>query len=75
MTCTDKIKELKGKRLSLLKKANKLTNRLEKEFKADKSDKTLTERIQSYTGRFYAVVGPVLKEAKDIQKVIDILVG
>ena len=72
---TEKIKELKAKRLKLLKQANRETEKLEKQFKSDKSDIALTDKIRSFSGRFYAIVGPLLKEAKDIQKAIDLLVG
>jgi hypothetical protein len=70
MTVTDKIKELQKKRKEILKKANKAIAKLEKDFRADTSKTALTDKIKSYNGRFYAVVGPLLKQAKEIQNAI-----
>lgn len=70
MTVTDKVKELQKKRTTILKKAQKATTKIEREFRADNTKKPLSEKIRSYTGKFYAVVGPMLKEAKEIQNAI-----
>ena len=59
MTVTDKVKELQKKRKEILKKAQKATTK-----------KPLSDKIRSYTGKFHAVVGPMLKEAKEIQNAI-----
>ena len=70
MTVADKVKELQKKRTAILKKAQKATTKLEKQFRADNSKTPLADKIKSFTGRFYAVVGPMLKEAKEIQNAI-----
>lgn len=75
MTVEQKIKSLKAKRLNLLSQAKKETVRLEKEFKALQAanKRTLTEELKTWSGRYYAVVGPILKQAKEYQKAIEIL--
>ena len=70
MTVTDKVKELQKKRKEILKKAQKATTKIEREFRADTTKKPLSDKIRSYTGKFHAVVGPMLKEAKEIQNAI-----
>lgn len=75
MTVEQKIKSLKAKRANLLKQAKQETKKLEEEFKAAQlsNEKPLTEYIKSWTGRYYAKVGPIHKEAKLIQDAIDLL--
>ena len=70
MTVAEKVKELQKKRTAILKKAQKATTKLEKQFRADNSNAPLADKIKSFTGRFYAVVGPMLKQAKEIQNAI-----
>ena len=70
MTVAEKVNELQKKRTAILKKAQKATTKIEREFRADTTKKPLTEKIRSYTGKFNAVVGPMLKEAKEIQNAI-----
>lgn len=73
MTLADKVAELKGKKAALLKKANKLTAKLESDFREEKSNKSNVDKIKSFTGRFNAVVGPLLKQAKELEKAIELL--
>lgn len=75
MTVEQKIKSLKAKRLSILGRAKKETVRLEEEFKnlQAANKRPLTEELKSWSGRYYAVVGPLLKQAKEYQKAIEIL--
>lgn len=75
MTVEQKIKSLKAKRANLLKRAKQETKKLEAEFITahEGKDKPLIDYIRSWTGRYHAKVGPLLKEAKDLQKVIDLL--
>ena len=68
-----KVKELQEKRTAILKRAQKATTKIEKEFRADSTKKPLSDKIKSYTGKFNAVVGPMLKEAKEIQKAISLI--
>lgn len=73
MTLAEKTKELKTKRSALIKKAQKATTKLEKQFRADNSKTSLADKIKSFTGRYYAVVGPIIKEAKELEKAIELL--
>lgn len=67
-----KLATLKAKRANLLGRAKKETKRLEKEFQLDHS-KPLAEQVKSWQGRYYKIVGPLLKEVKEIEKAIELL--
>lgn len=75
MTLNEKIKSLKAKRANILGRAKAETKKLEDEFKANApvSKRPLAEQIKRWGGRYYAIVGPLLKEAKELQKAIDLL--
>lgn len=75
MTLADKKKELKTKRSALLKKAKQATKQLEADFnkEVDSSKRELTDIIISWRGRYYAVVGPILKEACKLEEAIKLL--
>ena len=51
------------------------TKKLEAQFKLEvaQGKGNLTQRITSYTGRYYAQVGPLLKKAKEYQNAIELL--
>lgn len=75
MTLEQKLKSLKAKRANILKRAQSETKKLEQEFRSHQPDSKvpLVEQIKSWGGRYYAKVGPMLKEAKFIQKTIELL--
>lgn len=70
-----KIKSLKARRANILGRAKAETKKLEAQFRQDQSTskKPLVEQIHSWGGRYYAKVGPMLKEAKSIQQAIELL--
>ena len=75
MTLADKKKELKTKRSALLKKAKQATKHLEADFNKEvgRSKRELKDIIISWRGRYYAVVGPILKEANKLEEAIKLL--
>lgn len=75
MTLEQKLKSLKAKRANILKRAQSETKKLEQEFRTHQPDSNLplVEQIKSWGGRYYAKVGPMLKEAKSIQTAIELL--
>lgn len=75
MTVQDKIKSLKARRANILGRAKAETRKLEAQFKLEvaQGKGNLTQRITSYTGRYYAQVGPLLKKAKEYQNAIELL--
>ena len=75
MVLEKKIKSLKAKRLNLLGQAKKEADRLEKEFEAARarSKRPLIEEVKTWGGRYYAKVGPLLKQAKEYQRAIELL--
>ena len=75
MTLEQKLKSLKAKRANILKRAQVETKKLEQEFRSHQPDSKvpLVEQIKSWGGRYYAKVGPMLKEAKSIQTAIELL--
>ena len=75
MTLNEKVQSLKAKRANILGRAKAETKKLEAEFKASApvSKRSLSEQIKSWSGKYYAVVGPLLKQAKEIQTAIDLL--
>ncbi|MBP3514271.1 MAG: hypothetical protein J6J74_07340 [Elusimicrobiaceae bacterium] len=74
MTVEEKIRILKSKRANILGKAQKQTRKLEREFKNEMGSKRpLMEQVKSFGGRYYATVGPLLKQAKEYQRAIELL--
>lgn len=75
MTIEAKKQEILEMKNQILKKAKKATKQLEADFhkKIGKNKKTTTEEVLSYRGRYYAIVGPLLKEAKKLDDVLAIL--
>lgn len=75
MTLADKVVELKGKKAALMKKAKQTTKKLEADFhkQIGKTKRSTTEEVLSFRGRYYAVVGPILKKAKELEKAIELL--
>lgn len=74
MTVEEKIRILKAKRANILGRAQKQTRKLENEFRASTiSNALLMEEIKSFGGRYYAKVGPLLKQAKEYQRAIELL--
>lgn len=75
MTLQEKMKSLKSRRANLLGRAKAETKKLEMEFRensaADK--RPLTEQLKSWSGKYYAIVGPILKQAKELQNAIELL--
>ena len=73
MTLGQKIGSLKAKRANILGRAKKASFELEKEF-VDKAGKRPSMKlIKSYTGKYNAIVGPLLKEAREIETAIELL--
>lgn len=74
MNVEQKVQALKAKRANILGRAKRETAKLEREFRTQQNGKKpLMEQIKSFSGRFYAKVGPMLKEAKSIQNAIELL--
>lgn len=75
MTIEQKIKVLKAQRANILGRAKKETLLLEEEFKAAQAarKRPLIEELRIWGGRYYAKVGPLLKQAKEYQKAIELL--
>lgn len=74
MTLEQKLKSLKAKRANILGRAKRETAKLEREFRTQQNGKKpLMEQIKSFSGRFYAKVGPLLKQAKEYQTAIELL--
>ena len=75
MTLAEKKQEILEKKNQILKAAKKATKKLEADFhkQIGKSKKTTTQEVLSYRGRYYAIVGPLLKEAKRLEDVLAIL--
>ena len=75
MKLAEKLEELKAARTALLKKAKKAQKKLEAELEVTigKNRKNLTEVVESWTGRYYAIVGPILKEAKRYEDAINLI--
>ena len=72
MTLENKIASLKAKRANLLGRAKKETKRLEKEFQLDHK-KPYADQVKSWQGRYYKIVGPLLKEVKEIERTLELL--
>ena len=75
MTVQDKVKSLKAQRANLLGRIKAETRKLEAQFRKETagSKQDLTEQAKSYMGRYYRVVGPLLKQAAEIQNAINLL--
>lgn len=75
MTIEAKKQEILEMKNQILKKAKKATKQLEADFhkQIGKSKKTTTQEVLSYRGRYYAIVGPLLKEAKRLDDVLALL--
>ena len=72
MTLAEKKAEILEKKNQILKAAKKATKKLEADFQKQigKSKKTTTQEVLTYRGRYYAIVGPLLKEAKRLDDVL-----
>lgn len=70
-----KISLLQTEHRRLLAAARKETARLEKEFAAaqTRSRGTLAEEIKRWSGRYYAKVGPLLKQARVYRQTLELL--
>ena len=75
MTLAEKKAEILEKKNQILKAAKKATKKLEADFQKQigKSKKTTTQEVLTYRGRYYAIVGPLLKEAKKLDDVLALL--
>ena len=75
MTLQEKITHLKSRRTALISRARKETRKLEAQFlmESQSRPRALTRQIRTYSGRYYAVVGPLLKQAQELQRAIDLL--
>lgn len=75
MSIEQKIKSLKARRANILGRVKVLTNQMEAQFLLDekKGGVPLMERIKSFSGRYYAKAGPLLKQAKEYQRAIELL--
>lgn len=74
MELAKKISELKARKAALAKKAKQATKKLEAEFgKNFGKNKNLTEEVLSWRGKYYAIVGPILKEAKRYEDAINLI--
>ena len=75
MTLQEKVKSLKAQRANLLGRIKSETRKLEAQFRKDTAagKQDLTAQIKSYTGRYYAKVGPLLKKEKEYQAAIELL--
>lgn len=72
MTLENKIASLKSKRAKLLGRIRKETKKLEADFQLDHK-KPYADQVKSWQGRYYKIVGPLLKEVKEIDKAIELL--
>ncbi|MBR2505157.1 MAG: hypothetical protein IKB61_04385 [Elusimicrobiaceae bacterium] len=72
ITLEKKIASLKAKRANLLGRAKRETKRLEKEFQLDHKQ-PIADQIKRWQGKYYAIVGPLLKEVKEIDRAIELL--
>lgn len=72
MTLAEKKAEILEMKNQILKKAKKATKKLEADFQKQigKSKKTTTQEVLTYRGRYYAIVGPLLKEARKLDDVL-----
>ena len=75
MTLQEKITHLKSRRAALISRARKETRKLEAQFLVESQShpRALTRQIRTYSGRYYAVVGPLLKKAQNYQNALDLL--
>ncbi len=75
MTVQDKVKSLKAQRANILGRAKSETKRMEADFKKTyaTSKAPLIEQVRVFGGRYYAKVGPLLKQAAEIQNAISLL--
>lgn len=73
MTIGQKVGSLKAKRANILGRAKKAQMTLEKEFVEKAGKKPSMKLIKSYTGKYNAIVGPLLKEARELETVISYL--
>ena len=75
MTITEKVKKLQAQRANILGRAKAETKRMEADFKKTyaTSKAPLIEQVRVFGGRYYAKVGPLLKQAAEIQNAINLL--
>ena len=73
MTLGQKIGSLKAKRANILGRAKKQQMALEQEFIDQAGKRPSMKLIKTYTGKYNAIVGPMLKEAREIQAAIELL--
>lgn len=75
MTVQDKVKSLKAQRANILGRAKSETKKMEADFKKTyaNSKAPLIEQVRVFGGRYYAKVGPLLKQAAEIQNAINLL--
>lgn len=73
MTIAQKVGSLKAKRANLLGRIKKEKVALEKQFALEFGRKPTMEQITSATGKYWQAVGPLLKEARELQRVIELL--
>ena len=73
MTIGQKIGSLKAKRANILGRAKKEQMAIEKEFVEKAGKRPSIKLIKSYMGKYNAIVGPLLKEARELETAIDYL--
>ena len=75
MTVQEKVKSLKAQRANLLGRIKAETRKLEAQFRKETAGnkQDLTEQAKSYMGRYYRVVGPLLKKAQEYKTAIELL--
>lgn len=75
MTLQEKITHLKSRRTALISRARKETHKLEAQFlmESQSHPRALTRQIRTYSGRYYAVVGPLLKQIRELDRVLELL--